>query len=98
MGRSEVDRFRITEFPRLWRAVQSADVGSDMTESNEPGAMTATVHIFPRGQGWRVVRSKAGAAESTTHRDLGNALDDATSGPVLVHVVVHPREVACDAA
>jgi hypothetical protein len=68
-----------------------------MTESNDSAALTATVHIIPGHEGWHVVRTDDGAEASTTHTDLGNALDEATRGPILVHVVVHSRDAA-DAA
>jgi len=69
-----------------------------MTQDIREPARTATVHIFPKGRIWHVVRPEAEPLEAATYDDLGLALDEATSGPMLVHVVVHPREVACDAA
>ncbi len=70
---------------------------SDMTADRDD-TKTATVHIVPKGRMWRVVRSEAGDEQGSTHEDLGGALDEATRGPVLVHVVVHPRDAASDAA
>lgn len=59
---------------------------------------SAIVHIVPKGRMWHVIRSESESEQGTAHPDLGKALDAATSGPVLVHVVVHPRDAACDAA
>ena len=56
--------------------------------STEP---TRTVHIIPRGEQWVLIGS--GSAErGMTFSDLGRALDAATRGADLVHVVVHERE------
>ncbi len=68
-----------------------------MTENHENSG-PAIVHIVPRGRLWRVIRGEGPAGESATYPDLGRALDEATRGPVLVHVVVHPSDTACDAA
>lgn len=68
-----------------------------MTEDRE-NQQPSTVHIVPKGRMWHVVRSESESEQGTAHADLGKALDAATSGPVLVHVVVHPRDTACDAA
>lgn len=68
-----------------------------MTE-NHDSLTPAIVHIMPRGRMWRVVRGEEPTGESATYPDLGRALDEATSGPVLVHVVVHPRDTVFDAA
>lgn len=70
----------------------------DMTQHIHEPARTTTVHIVPKGRGWHVVRPEESGEEPATYPDLGQALDEATSGPVLVHVVVHPRDAACDAA
>lgn len=70
---------------------------SEMTEDRQ-GNATKTVHIVPNGQVWHVVRREADSEETTAHSDLGQALDAATRGPVLVHVVVHSRDAASDAA
>lgn len=70
----------------------------DMTQDIHETPKPATVHIIPKDRGWHVVRSEAGLEQPSTFSDLGEALDNATSGPVLVHVVVHPRNAASDAA
>jgi len=70
----------------------------DMTQDMHEPAKSTTVHIVPKGRGWHVVRPESREEEAATFSDLGEALDEATSGPILVHVVVHPRDAACDAA
>lgn len=49
-----------------------------------------TVHLIPRGDHW-VMIGVDGTENGTTFPDLGTALDQATSGDELVHVVVHTR-------
>jgi len=68
-----------------------------MTEDRQE-TRTATVHIVPKGRMLHVERGESEEEQGTAHADLGGALDEATKGPVLVHVVVHPRDAACDAA
>jgi hypothetical protein len=95
--RCEVVRARIEEVPLLWPRAPTVDVARDMIE-HDHGAAKKTVHIVPRGSLWRVVREGNEEAKASTYADLGRALDDATRGAVLVHVVVHQRENSCDAA
>ena len=49
-----------------------------------------TVHLFPKADGW--ILMSLGQGENGRHfSDLGRALDAATAGDKLVHVVVHDR-------
>lgn len=54
---------------------------------------TRTVHLIPRGEQW-VLISPGNSERGMTFSDLGRALDAATRGNELVHVVVHERESA----
>ncbi len=49
-----------------------------------------TVHLIPRDAHW-VMIGVDGTEVGTPFADLGLALDAATRGPRLVHVVVHTR-------
>jgi hypothetical protein len=52
-----------------------------------------TVHLFPKADGWILMSLEKG--EQGRHfADLGRALDAATAGDRLVHVVVHERGAA----